>query len=358
MIHPMLLCFALLGISATQVHAAEPSPSLMSVKAAKSLLLDVARAGDRLVAVGERGHVLLSDDDGNTWRQVSVPTRVMLSAVYFPTPEVGFAVGHDSTILGTTDAGETWSLQYFREFSEGLDGAGASSGAGDDEEVFEDDPYADGQDEEPQGVVARDGVPLLDVWFADVSSGVAIGAYGLLLRTEDGGRSWQDRSESMPNPDGWHLNAIAGLPDVPGAVFVGGEKGTIYRSTDAGMTFDTLVSPIDGSIFGMLGVSGNTLYAFGLQGEIIRSTTLGDAWERLVSGVTSGLNDGCVASSGAAVITGNAGVILTVGSAGAQPVGHVRADRQAVLSCAPVGGGLVLVGDGGARRAGDTGKAL
>lgn len=357
MIHPMLLFFALLGISAAQVQAADPSPSLMSVKAAKSLLLDVARAGDRLVAVGERGHVLVSDDDGNTWRQVSVPTRVMLSAVYFPTPTVGFAVGHDSTILGTTDAGETWSLQYFREFNEGLDGAGALSAAG-DEEVFEDDSYADGPDGESQGTVARDGVPLLDVWFADVSSGVAIGAYGLLLRTEDGGRSWQDNSESMPNPDGWHLNAIAGLPDVPGAVFVGGEKGTIYRSTDGGMTFDTVVSPIDGSIFGMLGGSGKTLYAFGLQGEIIRSTTLGDAWERLVSGVTSGLNDGCVATSGAAVITGNAGVILTVGSDGAQPVVHVRTDRQAVLSCAPVEGGLVLVGDGGARRTGNTGKAL
>ena len=43
--------------------------------AAKSVILDVALAGDRLVAVGERGHIVLSDDYGMTWRQVPCPTN-------------------------------------------------------------------------------------------------------------------------------------------------------------------------------------------------------------------------------------------------------------------------------------------
>lgn len=355
--HLLILLILLLAVAMAPARAADPLPAVLSLKADRSLLLDVARAGSRLVAVGERGHILLSDDAGGTWRQVRVPTRVMLSAVYFPTPEVGFVVGHDSTVLGTRDAGETWSLQYFREFT-GLVEEPASLDEDLDDEVSDEDFYAEEQSEESRGGVARDGVPLLDVWFADASTGVAVGAYGLLLRTEDGGRTWQDRSDSMPNRDGWHLNAIAGVPGMSDAVFIGGEKGTIYRSTDRGRTFVALSSPVSGSIFGLLSTSGKTLYAFGLQGEVIRSTRLGEAWDRLDSGVTSGLNDGCVAASGAVVITGNAGVILTAAHDDSPLVGHVRADRQAVLSCAQADRGLVLVGDGGVLRSTSGGNAL
>lgn len=357
MIRPTHLLILLLAIAIAPAKAADPLPAVLSLKADRSLLLDVARAGGRLVAVGERGHILLSDDDGRSWRQVPVPTRVMLSAVYFPTQEVGFVVGHDSTILGTRDAGETWSLLHFREFT-GLAEEPESSAGDFDDEVSDEDFYAEDQGEQSRGRVARDGVPLLDVWFADASVGVAVGAYGLLLRTEDGGSTWQDRSDSMPNRDGWHLNAIAGVPGLPDTTFIGGEKGTIYRSTDRGRTFVALSSPVNGSIFGLLSTSDKTLYAFGLQGEVIRSTRLGEAWDRLDSGVTSGLNDGCVTASGAVVIAGNAGVILTAAHDGAPLVGHVRVDRQAVLSCAQADGGLVLVGDGGVRRSTSAGKAL
>ncbi|MBW2369941.1 MAG: hypothetical protein JRH15_18880, partial [Deltaproteobacteria bacterium] len=49
-------------------------PAVMSRGAAHSVLLDVTTAGERLVAVGERGIVVLSDDAGHTWRQAKVPT--------------------------------------------------------------------------------------------------------------------------------------------------------------------------------------------------------------------------------------------------------------------------------------------
>ena len=37
----------------------------------ESLLLGVTRAGNRIVAVGEYGNIVLSDDDGKTWRSRS-----------------------------------------------------------------------------------------------------------------------------------------------------------------------------------------------------------------------------------------------------------------------------------------------
>jgi photosystem II stability/assembly factor-like uncharacterized protein len=122
--------------------------STESAKAAKSLILDVVHAGTRLVAVGDRGHILYSDDQGKTWTQAKVPTRQLLTAVFFVDDKHGWAVGHDAQILASADGGATWSKQ------------------------FED---------------LKREAPLLDVWFKDVNHGLAVGAYGALMETTDGG---------------------------------------------------------------------------------------------------------------------------------------------------------------------------
>ena len=135
-------------------------PAEIEPLAASSLLLDLAVAGTRLVAVGERGHVLLSDDQGATWRQAkSVPTRVMLTAVFFVDAQYGWAVGHDETILNTVDGGETWTRSHFA-------------------------PEAQ--------------QPLLDLWFANRVSGIAVGAYGAYFTTNDGGRNWASAKFAPP----------------------------------------------------------------------------------------------------------------------------------------------------------------
>ena len=110
-------CFVLaLSMAAAAANAAGPQPAINSVRASKSLLLDVAVAGKRLVAVGERGHVVYSDDGGQTWAQASVPTRSLLTAVSFPTARDGWAVGHDGTVIHSADGGQTWTLQRHEAF--------------------------------------------------------------------------------------------------------------------------------------------------------------------------------------------------------------------------------------------------
>src|SRR5882672_7062893 len=154
-------------------------PAELEPLADRSLLLDLAVAGQRLVAVGERGHVMLSDDQGATWRQAkSVPTRVLLTAVFFADNEYGWAVGHDETIINTVDGGETWTRSHFA-------------------------PEAQ--------------QPLLDLWFANRVSGIAVGAYGAYFTTNDGGRHWSSAKFSPPvtqtanadePPPDYHLNRI------------------------------------------------------------------------------------------------------------------------------------------------------
>ena len=68
-------------------------PALKMEAAQFGLLLDVERAGDRLVAVGERGHILYSENQGKDWIQADVAARAHLTAVNFINDKLGWAVG-------------------------------------------------------------------------------------------------------------------------------------------------------------------------------------------------------------------------------------------------------------------------
>ena len=91
----------LLGLLAP--GGAEAEEAVKAPLAVESLLLDGAVAGSRLIVVGERGHILISTDDGASWTQAEVPTRVLLTAVHMHDERIGWAVGHDAVILRTGD---------------------------------------------------------------------------------------------------------------------------------------------------------------------------------------------------------------------------------------------------------------
>lgn len=333
-----------------------PMASLASSKAHKALLTDVARAGARLIAVGERGHIVVSDDEGVTWQQIVSPVRSLLTAVYFVDATHGWAVGHDAAVLATVDGGNSWQLQHYREFVPEVYSAGEVTT---DDESFDEagvDDYIeedmDGADEAAAG--GREGVPLLDVWFADAQRGIAVGAYGLMLRTSDGGKNWIDSSSELNNLDGWHLNAIDGITGKAGVVMIAGEKGMLFRSINAGASFVAVPSPYDGSFFGVTGSRDGTIYVYGLQGRLYRSSDQGQNWVALATGVTSGLNNGCRSAGDAVLLTGNAGVALSLSAAGIQV--ERRLDRRSILACAVAAEGVVLVGEAGAQLADAHGK--
>ena len=75
-----------LGISgpavagATTLADANERQALTLSDYSHTVLQAITQAGQRLVAVGERGLVLLSDDAGKHWRQAQVPVSVTLTA--------------------------------------------------------------------------------------------------------------------------------------------------------------------------------------------------------------------------------------------------------------------------------------
>jgi photosystem II stability/assembly factor-like uncharacterized protein len=137
-------------------------PAARSPLAPRTLLNGLARAGDRVIAVGQRGHVLYSDDAGANWQQAEVPVSSDLVAVSFPSPSMGWAVGHDGVILHTNNAGATWSRQ--------LDGhrAGALLLAAYPEDASAKDAERAAALHDQAKHFAEQGAenPFLDVWFA------------------------------------------------------------------------------------------------------------------------------------------------------------------------------------------------
>jgi len=318
----------MVGGAAAQVDPNDEAnkPAEIEPLASRSLLLDLAAAGARLVAVGERGHVLLSDDQGVTWRQAkSVPTRAMLTAVFFIDSEYGWAVGHDETIINTADGGETWVRTHFS-------------------------PEAQ--------------QPLLDLWFANRVSGIAVGAYGAYFTTNDGGRHWSSAKfapppakppthdgESAPEegdlPADYHLNRIVGVGN---RLYVAAEGGQLYRSDDRGASWRVLPSPYEGSFFGLVPIRGEGLLAFGLRGHLYKSADAGETWTQLESHTTAMLTDGIAINDLRVIICGLAGVLLVSGDGGETFRLTQQDDRKGLSAVLPGTAGKVIVaGEGGVR---------
>jgi photosystem II stability/assembly factor-like uncharacterized protein len=229
--------------------------------------MDVALAGDRLVAVGERGHILLSDDYGRSWRQVGAPTRTTLTAVTFTDRKHGWTVGHENVILHSSDGGETWQSQY------------------------------------PDGGIEE---RLLDVYFSDAQRGFAIGAYGFARSTGDGGETWEPYEVSWEE---LHLNRVSMGPD--GRLYIAVEAGELLTSGNGGETWESLPSPYEGSMFGILPLGPKTLLAYGLRGHVFRSLDGGQNWNEVDTGSQVLLMHGLRHSSGVIVLAGQSGRFLT-----------------------------------------------
>lgn len=277
-------------------------PAQLSSHVSRSVLLAVNRVEKRLVAVGELGIILLSDDNGNTWRQAKVPTSVALTSVHFATPSKGWGVGHGGVVLKSSDAGETWVKQLDGRQAAQLELEAAKA------EVVQGGPAAEKHLREAEQLV-KDGAdkPLLDVYFSDENNGLVVGAYGLIFATHDGGKTWQSLKQNLDNPRGKHLYSIyaAGAE-----LYVAGEQGALYRSSDAAKTFGEVKTPYVGTYFGALTAPGGELVVFGLRGNVYRSDDNGVAWQKIDMGLPVTLTAGSRLADGSLVLVDETGRVL------------------------------------------------
>lgn len=322
---------ALLGCLALAISlsfaATERASSLVAPLAVESLLLDGAAAGDTIIAVGERGHLLKSTDQGLNWRQVVVPTESTLTAVALHDSGQGFAVGHDAVVLRTRDHGESWSLVYFAPEQE---------------------------------------QPLLDVHLHSPQRIVAIGAYGLYLESLDAGESWIAHQLKVVDPgpsdngggeglyDELHLNRLA-VSDT-GKWYIAAEAGTVYRSDDMGQRWSRLPSPYEGSFFGVLPLPHDQLLLYGLEGRLFYSRDMGEQWQKIDTGTRATLTDALELSNGGLLVAGYSGSLLITGRDRGRFHPQQLGSRKAISSVLELDDGdLLLFGAGGITRIGPGG---
>jgi photosystem II stability/assembly factor-like uncharacterized protein len=347
-----LVCVAAFVPVALSVVPPKGGHAVKTKLATEALLLGVTRAGARMVAVGEYGNILLSDDDGKTWEQAAdVPTTVTLTSVHFADDKTGWAVGHDTLILKTTDAGKTWVKQW---------GGGESDNA------------------------------LLSVFFLDASHGWAVGAFNYTVETKDGGATWVERKTLMPpqaqpeapagtapapgalpaepaapkktakgvgaadpyaaaTGDENHLNAMFQGPDA-NTIFVAAEAGAIYRSQDAGATWEKILTGYIGSFWGGLTAKDGSVYATGMRGNIWRTTDKGATWVKLdTSGADQSIATGLQLADGSFVFVGLGGQVL-YSTDGAKFTLTYRGDRKGLNAVILDGADKLLVfGEAGVR---------
>lgn len=278
-------------------------PAEPSALAVRSPLVGITRAGERLVAVGQRGHILYSDDAGQRWVQASVPVSSDLNAVFFPTATRGWAVGNDGVVLHSSDAGATWSKQLdgrqigdllIRHYS-----ALAAAQPGSEHWPL---LVAQGRRLAAEGA----DKPLLDVWFADDKLGYVVGVFNLILRTEDGGQSWTPFQDRIDNPQGFHLNAIASTGD---GLYIAGEQGLLLKWEEGRQRFTALHTPYQGSFFGVIGKPAEVI-VYGLRGNVLRSTDGGEHWSPLNSGPQASITAAIIDAQGRYELFTQAGYTL------------------------------------------------
>lgn len=307
-----------------------------SAQAAKRPMRALTLVGERVVAVGESGRIVLSDDGGKSWRQARVPVTSDLNAVSFADVRLGWAVGHDGVILHTQDGGETWALQfdgrrlqsllythYRRQLKDGQEPAAR---------LIED-----------IGTMMQPGPAsfFMDVAFENASDGIAVGKFGLILGTRDGGLSWQPLLEHLANPDYLHLNAVR---RIGARTWVVGERGQVWVR-DAGQTaFEAVPTDYDGGLFGITG-DAQFVLVYGMRGNSLRSEDGGRHWSAVNTGIAGGLSDAAMLPGGRLVLAAQSGQLLASRDSGRsfKPLSATLPTMYAAVLGLP-SGALVLAG--------------
>jgi len=312
------------------------TPAIRSALAPHSPLLAVTAAGARLVAVGLRGHIVYSDDSGHTWIQAAVPVQSDLVAVSFPTPLLGWAVGHGGVVLRSTDGGKTWIRQFAGEQLTRL----ATS-------FYQQQPSLP-----PKQLTAinhaLDDQPvpsLLGVWFESADEGTIVGTFNTIYRTADGGKTWTPWMDRVDNPDGAHFYAVAGGG---GVTYLAGEKGKVWRLDHQAQRWTTVPTGYAGTLFGLI-ADGQHVLAYGMRGSTFVSSDGGTRWQQVAMRSKAGITAGIQLRGGQIVLVDQTGGLVRSGDGGQTFAPRATNSRMAVFGMAQAADArLISVGPAGA----------
>ncbi|WP_286943255.1 YCF48-related protein [Acinetobacter sp. UBA6526] len=310
----------------------------------KALINAMDKIDDRIYAVGEHGIILYSDDDGNNWKQSEkVPFTNTLTDISCISKKECWASGHDATILHSNDYGKTWIKQY-------------------------EDPDFD--------------APLLSIHMYDNGEGIAIGAFALSLRTEDGGNTWgylfMDDDDFQPHFNYAYGDSQSWRKSSASEAYAVGEIGKYYISDDKGLNWLVVSTGYEGSYWSGIKVDEGKSLLLGMSGNLTLITRYGPedivpadkftsiacyeagyfkddcklfAFDNIFIGTKNSLTNAIMMDDGRIAISGNGGSVTIVDLYKKKTVETcVRSDRLSNTSIVYLGGEeFLLAGEDGFR---------
>lgn len=286
--------------------AAIDTPSIPVRSPSRVLLVAITRAGGRLVAAGEHGVIIISDDNGATWRQAAVPVNVTITCLAFATPSQGWAAGHFGVILATIDGGATWSLQLDGLQANQLTLAAAQS------------PSVETSPSPGAPMAMKRAAHFIDEgpdkpFFCllpfSAQKILSLGAYRMAMLSTDAGRDWADWSLHVYDA---YSHNIYDAAAIGGSLYLVGEEGLVFCSTDSGQSFLPAASPADITLFGVLGTADGAVLAFGVAGSVFRSTDGAKTWMPVTLASQDDITAGRVLASGQVLlVSGGGGLFIS-----------------------------------------------
>ncbi|MBB65494.1 MAG: hypothetical protein CMO81_10560 [Waddliaceae bacterium] len=197
-------------------------PALFLPKAISGMVSGLLRVDEQILAVGERGHILSTNLKLEKIEQENSPVNQFMTGITANKQGTLFVLGHDGLLLKGTK--NHWSVQKL------------------DQDINN---------------------PLFDLVFNQYNIGLAVGAYGTLLLSQDGGETWE---ESVIDEEEPHLYSVA--IDERNNFYVSGEFGTLVKFSPDGTLLWKLDTEIESTFFGLELLSENNFYVYGLRGTV------------------------------------------------------------------------------------------
>ncbi|MGH8447753.1 WD40/YVTN/BNR-like repeat-containing protein [Pseudomonas sp.] len=231
-------------LTTLQAEPLKAVPAVVTDNASSAVMLDAKWAKDHIVAVGDHGVVLISNDQGVAFHQASaVPLSTPLTGVSFADAQHGWAVGQWGAILASSDGGDSWQVQRLS---------------------------------------SNKDRPLFAIHFFNVRQGVAVGLWSLVLTTDDGGQTWTEQTLDTPSGSSRaDLNLMGLFANGEGAVFATAERGQVLRSDDFGNSWRYLDTGYEGTLWSGAVLADGSLLVGGQRGTLLHGSAKGEDWHRV-----------------------------------------------------------------------------
>lgn len=232
----------------------------------------------RLAAIGENGLLLLSDDGGNQWQKIDLPTAAELTDFISVSPSLTLIACADGSFLRSENIEAQWervtthSSAYITRLFYDLDQNTLIALSAEGEILLSDDG---GKLWAP---VAHAHEYLTDIVQLSSNKKLLVsGANGTLLQSNNGGRTWS----SLPSLTSTSIDGIMAITDT--SIIAYGEGGLLLQSNDAGNSWTLIKEPITDFVHQLLQTSSDTWLAAGAKGLLINSSNHGQDWQSIAS---------------------------------------------------------------------------